>query len=260
VDRAREFHERGLGGIVIEQASALFVTLGGRASRLSLRQWNEVATDGGVEPASSGFRGFTLSFIVDSADAVDQILERATQHGGTVSKPPKNAVWGYSAYVTDPDGYLWKIASSKRRPLFGHKSTAGAGEAVRPKEVPLTIGVADMKLAKAFYEDGIGLPVKKAYGTKFVMFGGDGESSDLGMYKREALADDAAVSPDGAGFHGFTITHTVASAEHAEDLLARAERAGGTVLKRPGGSAGGDDAGSFADLDGHVWQIARRHG
>jgi predicted lactoylglutathione lyase len=221
-----------------------------------LRDWGSVAAEGGVNPASTGFRGFTLSYIVDSAHVVDQILDQAARCGGTVSKPPKNAVWGYSAYITDPDGYLWKIASSKRRPLLARKAnTPRTQEVVKPQEVPLTIGVADMKLSKAFYEEGIGLPVKKAYGTKFVMFSGDGGSSDLGMYKREALADDAAVEPDGGGFPGFSITHTVDTAQHVEDLLARAQRAGANVLKQPEDTSQGY-TGSFADLDGNIWRVA----
>jgi catechol 2,3-dioxygenase-like lactoylglutathione lyase family enzyme len=122
--------------------------------------------------------------------------------------------------------------------------------------VPLTIGVADMKLAKEFYANGIGLPVKKAYGTKFVMFGADGDCSDLGMYQREALADDAAVEPDGGGFHGFSITHLVESAERVQDLLRRAERAGGQVLRHVNGESGASCSGAFADPDGNMWLLA----
>ena len=74
--------------------------------------------------------------------------------------------------------------------------------AAKPTEVPITIGVADMRRAKDFYKEGLGLPVKKAFGSKFVMFSGEDGTSDLGMYRREALADDAAVNPEGSGFHG----------------------------------------------------------
>jgi catechol 2,3-dioxygenase-like lactoylglutathione lyase family enzyme len=257
VQQARDFYGGAFGATVSGEAGALQVHLGATASRLDLCDWDEAAQEAGVAAQSRGFRAFTLSFIVESADDVDRVLTRAERHGGVVSKPPKNAVWGYSAYLTDPDGYLWKIASSKRRPLLGRKpSAADNGQPVHPQEVPLTIGVADMRLAKAFYEDGIGLPVKKAYGTKFVMFGGDGETSDMGMYKREALADDAAVGPDGHGFHGFSITHAVESAERVEELLARAERSGGQILVRPDASSPGGHAGAFADLDGNVWRIA----
>src|SRR5436305_14106426 len=67
--RAREFYEQGLGRAVREEGNAtLGLRLGGNASRLALRQWEAVAFDAGVEPESTGFRGFTLSYILDSAD------------------------------------------------------------------------------------------------------------------------------------------------------------------------------------------------
>jgi hypothetical protein len=255
LDRARRFYERGFGASVRDEPESISVDLGANSSRLVLRPWDAVASDAGVEAHSSGFRAFTLSYILDSADGVDQILASAEHHGGKVSKPPKNALWGYSAYVTDPGGYLWKIASSKRRGLLGRGETQAAnGRVPRAQEVPITIGVADMKRAKQFYGEALGLPVKKDY-RKFVMFSGGDGTSDLGMYKREALADDAAVSPEGSGFRGFTITHAVAGAKQVDALLDRAAQAGGTVVRS--GLARGDApySGYFADLDGNLWQV-----
>jgi uncharacterized protein len=256
LDRARDFYEQALGGTVRAEQNALTINLGPRSSRLTLRPWDAVALDAGVEGASSGFRAFTLSYILDSAEAVDQVLARAEQHGGRVSKPPKNAVWGYSAYVTDPSGYLWKIASSKRRPLLGRGDAPAAnGRTIKPQQVPITIGVADMKRVKEFYKEGLGLPVKKSFGSKFVMFDGEGETADLGMYKREALADDAAVQPEGSGFRGFTMTHTVDSKERVDALLAQAELAGGRVVEPAATNGHTSYRGGFADPDGNIWQV-----
>src|SRR5205807_9347984 len=112
LERAREFYEGGLGATVSAEDHSLNVSLGSHASRLTLRHWDAVAGEAGVPTDTSGFRAFTLSYILESADDVDPILNRSERHGGRVSKPPKNALWGYSAYVTDPSGYLWKIASS----------------------------------------------------------------------------------------------------------------------------------------------------
>ena len=97
-DQAREFYE---GASVHGVSPALSVSLGGNASQVALRQWDAVATEAGVQPDTTGFRAFTLSYILGSADEVDQILARSERRGGRVTKPPKNAVWGYSAYVTD---------------------------------------------------------------------------------------------------------------------------------------------------------------
>jgi uncharacterized protein len=259
-EQARHFYERGFGGRVRIRQGALLVDLGADASPIALRSWQDVAFDAGIEATSSGFRAFTLSYILDSADAVDALLARAERHGGRVSKPPKNSFWGYSAYLTDPSGCLWKIASSKGRPILGRKrSPAGNAVAIVPKEVPLTIGVADMKRSKQFYKDGIGLPVKKTFGNKFMMFEGQNGTSDLGMYKREALADDAAVEPQGSGFHGFSLTHAVDSPKLVDTLLAKAAAAGGRIVK-PAGDGGRQRGyfGYFADPDDNLWQVVAR--
>lgn len=259
LDVARDFYEAGFGAHVSAEDDALKVSLGPNATCLALRGWDAVADRAGVPAHSDGFRAFTLSYILESAEGVDQILNRLERHGGQVSKPPKNAVWGYSAYVTDPSGYLWKIASSKRRPLLGRREpVTNNGHAINPQEVPITIGVADMKRAKEFYEEGLGLPVKKAFGTKFVMFSGVDGTSDLGMYKREALAKDAAVPPDGNGFHGFSITHVVDAPQQVDELLARVARAGAEIVRPPAGSGDGGYSACFADLDGNLWQVSSR--
>jgi uncharacterized protein len=259
LEAAREFYEGGLGANVRAENDALKVSLGPNASCLELRGWDVIAHQVGVRTDTSGFRAFTLSYILDSADDVDQILNRLERHGGRVSKPPKNAVWGYSAYVTDPSGYLWKIASSKRRLLLGRKEpAANDGHAINPQEVPITIGVADMRRAKEFYEKGLGLPVKKAFGNKFVMFSGAGATSDLGMYKREALARDAAVPPEGSGFHGFSITHIADGPQQLDELLTRVENAGGEIVRPPVGAGRDGYSACFADLDGNLWQVASR--
>ena len=257
LERTRQFFERGLACAVEEEsADIVALSFGANASRLELRAWDALAADAGVPERGSGFRGFTLSYILESAEEVDRMLARAEAHGGKVSKAPRNALWGYSAYVTDPDGYLWKIASSKRRPLIARGgSSAGGNGTVEPQEVPITIGVADMRRAKEFYRDGLGLPVKKDY-RKFVMFRGEDGTSDLGMYKREALADDAAVAPEGSGFRGFSITHVVESAEGVDALLARAADAGGTIVRSADAARHSGYSGWFADPDGNLWRVS----
>jgi catechol 2,3-dioxygenase-like lactoylglutathione lyase family enzyme len=253
---ARRFYEQGFGARLRESSDGtLTLSFGANASTFALRAWDALAADAGVAGESSGFRGFTLSYIVDTADGVDDMLARLERHGGVISKPPKGAVWGYSAYVTDPAGHLWKIASSKRKPLLKRGSSAdGLAEAVPAKEVPITIGVADMARAKTFYKDGLGLPVKKDY-RKFVMFDGGERASGMGMYKREALADDAAVAADGSGFPGFSLTHVVDSRAQVDAALDQAVQAGGQLV-RPASNGGGEYGGYFADPDGILWKVA----
>src|SRR5947209_19014200 len=158
LEQAREFYERGFGGVARTEHEALAVTLGPNSSALHLRHWDTLASDAGVEASSTGFRAFTLSYILDSAVEVDAVIERVEQHGGRVSKPPKNAFWGYSAYVTDPRGYLWKLASSKRHPLLGRTETpASNGQPIKPRQAPITIGGAALKRPNRFCGPRLGI-------------------------------------------------------------------------------------------------------
>jgi len=70
-----------------------------------------MATDVGVPPDGSGFRGVALSVNCDSEADVDWAFERWATAGATVVKPPEHAEWGgYSGYVADLDGHLWELA------------------------------------------------------------------------------------------------------------------------------------------------------
>jgi catechol 2,3-dioxygenase-like lactoylglutathione lyase family enzyme len=156
--------------------------------------------------------------------------------------------------VTDPSGHLWKIASPKRRSLIARKPTVnGIPQPVPAQELVLTIGVADMKRAKQFYEGGLGNPTKKNY-SKFVSFDGGDGTPDLAMYKWDSLADDAAVDPAGSGFRGFRVAHVVDSPGDVEGLVEKAKRAGARVVRR----ASGQESATFADPDGYLWKVASR--
>src|SRR6476619_1073443 len=154
LSRTLDFYERGFGFAKDEgRGDRARLRLGGSAA-LELCPWDALAREVGLSPESSGFRGFTLSYIVGEAADVDAMLARLTAAGGTLAKAPRFAFWGYSAHVADPSGHLWKIASPKRRPLLGGKRER-RGDASKPvpaDELALTIGVADMERAKHFYK------------------------------------------------------------------------------------------------------------
>ncbi len=257
LEPARRFYEGGFGlPVEADRGGAVEFALG--SSRLELRRWDELAEEAGMPAGSSGFRGFTLSYIVEQAADVDDMLERLVSAGGAVAKRPRFAFWGYSAHVTDPSGHLWKIASPKRRPLLGGKPNGnGARKLPEAQELALTIGVADMKRAKQFYKDGLGNPTKKDY-SKFVSFDGDEGTPDLAMYTWDALAKDADVPADGSGFRGYSMSHIVDSAEDVEKLLNAAARAGGSTVRPPFATSPGSQSAYFADPDGHLWKIATR--
>ena len=112
LDRSKRFYE-GLGGS-IEQDYPNFVrlSLGEGSSSLALYEREAAAADAGVSPKGSGFRGVSFHHIVSSSEAVDEVMKDAVAAGAEVVKEAAGTQWGYFGYFSDPDGYLWKVASS----------------------------------------------------------------------------------------------------------------------------------------------------
>jgi catechol 2,3-dioxygenase-like lactoylglutathione lyase family enzyme len=112
--RSRKFYGEGLG-CKIEQDHPNFVSfqLGEGSSSLALYEREAAAQDAGVSAEGSGFRGVSFHCIVPSREAVDEIIGSAVAAGGDVVKAAAAAQWGgYFGYFSDPDGYLWKVAST----------------------------------------------------------------------------------------------------------------------------------------------------
>src|SRR5947209_5107563 len=108
------FYEHGFGLPLEERGGDRVALKLGPASTLELREWDALAFDAGLAPQGSGFRGFTLSYIVAEPAGVDDMLARLAGAGGKIVKEPRFAFWGYSGHVSDPSGHLWKVASPKR--------------------------------------------------------------------------------------------------------------------------------------------------
>jgi catechol 2,3-dioxygenase-like lactoylglutathione lyase family enzyme len=111
--RSKKFYGEGLG-CAIDQDHPNFVSfnLGDGSSSLALYEWEAAAQDAGVSSEGSGFRGVSFHFIVPSSDAVDEVMRNAVAAGGGVVKKAAASQWGgYFGYFSDPDGYLWKVAS-----------------------------------------------------------------------------------------------------------------------------------------------------
>jgi uncharacterized glyoxalase superfamily protein PhnB len=77
----------------------------------ALYEREAAAQDAGVPSEGSGFRGVSLHCIVQTAEAVDETMAKAVAAGGAMVKAA-GTPWGYFGYFGDPDGYLWKVASS----------------------------------------------------------------------------------------------------------------------------------------------------
>jgi uncharacterized protein len=119
----------------------------------------------------------------------------------------------------------------------------------------ITLGVRDLERARTFYNEGLGWPIQQEDRNWVCFLLGDG-SSALALYPWEELAADANVPAGGNGFRGVTLAHNVRSEARVHEVLAEAERAGGTVVKPAQPTSWGGYGGYFADPDGYLWEVA----
>lgn len=120
----------------------------------------------------------------------------------------------------------------------------------------ITLGVADLAAAKRFYE-ALGWKCKEVEETVFVQAGG----SAVALWGREKLAEDAGVEDARAdGFGGIALAQNVRSREEVDAIVAAAEAAGATITKPAAETFYGGYAAYFADLDGHLWEVAHNPG
>jgi catechol 2,3-dioxygenase-like lactoylglutathione lyase family enzyme len=112
--RSKKFYAEGLGcPIAQDYPNFISFNLGEGSSSLALYEREAAAQDAGVSAEGSGFRGVSFHYIVPSSEAVDEVMANAQAAGGEVVKQAAGSQWGgYFGYFSDPDGYLWKVASS----------------------------------------------------------------------------------------------------------------------------------------------------
>lgn len=124
---------------------------------------------------------------------------------------------------------------------------------MKPRISMVTLGVSDLAAAIRFYEKGLGFPrMESPPEVAFFTLNG----TWLGLYGRDALAQDAQVSPEGEGFEAFTLAHNVSSEREVDEVVAQAVAAGGTLVKQPQKVFWGGYSGYFKDVDGHLWEVA----
>ena len=128
---------------------------------------------------------------------------------------------------------------------------------MEPRISIITLGVSDMEKSYSFYKEGLGLPttMSKEHGVIFFQTSG----VCLALYPLEKLAED--VGPEwpqkvASGFSGITLAHNTHSEEEVDQLLQRAEKAGGKIEKPAQKVFWGGYSGYFSDPDGHLWEVA----
>lgn len=118
----------------------------------------------------------------------------------------------------------------------------------------ITLGVADVKRATAFYEQKFGwkkAPSSTDNITFFVLNG-----IMLSLFKRESLAEDATVRSEGTGFKGFTLAWNARSEAEVDTIVQDLKNKGVAVVKEPQKVFWGGYSGYVADVDGNLWEIA----
>ena len=120
----------------------------------------------------------------------------------------------------------------------------------------VTLGVADVARAKAFYE-GLGWRGQEVEETVFFQAGG----LALVLWGADRLAADAGLPPAAGGRpSGVVLAHNVRSRAEVDDVVAAAEHAGASVTRQPSETFYGGYAGCFTDPDGHAWEVAHNPG
>jgi catechol 2,3-dioxygenase-like lactoylglutathione lyase family enzyme len=116
----------------------------------------------------------------------------------------------------------------------------------------VTLGVADLARARAFYEAlGWRSSSKPEDGVVFFQSGG----MVVALWSREELAGDSG-TVDGGGWGGVTLAHNVGSPAEVDAVIAEAEAAGATIARRGAETVWGGYSGVFIDPDGHPWEVA----
>jgi hypothetical protein len=117
----------------------------------------------------------------------------------------------------------------------------------------ITLGVKDLSAARAFYaalgwqEHGQSQP-----GVAFYQMHG----AALALFGRDDLAADQGRPGAALGTGAMTLAQNFATGAEVDAAYAAALAAGATPLKAPTKVFWGGYSGYWADLDGHVWEVA----
>jgi uncharacterized protein len=130
--------------------------------------------------------------------------------------------------------------------------------AVPPRLSLVTLGVADVATARAFYE-ALGWRPSSASVEEAAFFPLAG--CVLALHPRPMLAADAGLGDGDSGrFGGITLAMNLDSEADVDAAVAAMAAAGGTVLVQPSPTEWGGYHGYVADPDGHPWEVIHNPG
>ena len=128
----------------------------------------------------------------------------------------------------------------------------GTNDLPRPRVSLITLGVGDLKRARAFYAALGWQPAEETPGAAFYQMNG----IVLGLFGREALAADQGRPGAALGTGAVTLAQNFPDRAGVDAAFAAALAAGATALKAPEEVFWGGYSGYWADPDGHVWEVA----
>jgi uncharacterized protein len=107
----------------------------------------------------------------------------------------------------------------------------------------VTLGVADLVRARSFYE---------AMGWT----GAQQPDDEVCFFQAGGMVLALWTELGGHGALGIELAHNVRTPEEVGEILADAERVGGTIVRAAARAEWGGTSGAFADPDGYVWEVA----
>lgn len=123
----------------------------------------------------------------------------------------------------------------------------------RQRVTLITLGVADLARARAFYEGwGWQMHRQSQEGVAFYQMNG----AVLALFGLTDLAHDQGRPGAALGTGAMTLAQNCADDAETDATFAAAIAAGATALKQPEKVFWGGYSGYFTDPDGHVWEIA----
>ena|SRR6266480_733963 len=120
----------------------------------------------------------------------------------------------------------------------------------------ITLGVADLERAAAFYGALGWSPIREIEETIFFQANG----VVLVLWGRDKLAKDMGIEDSREGWGGIALAHNVGSREEVDGITAKAREAGAVVTRQPAETFYGGYASGFRDPDGHAWEVAHNPG
>lgn len=116
----------------------------------------------------------------------------------------------------------------------------------------ITLGVADLERAEAFYAALGWQPEETTPGVVFYDLGG----MKLGLFGLAPLAADQGRPGATLGTGAMTLAQNFPDRDAVDKAYDRALAAGATALKAPEPVFWGGYSGYYADPDGHIWEVA----